>query len=199
MTFKDEKGEKIETQKISYLDEATEPIPKTVEGKKFVGWSTDGYKCVTEDMDVIAKYIPEEDYAMIAFESDEALLKKDETFKISSQIAPISQSETLVYWESEDNSVVVVSDQGVVTAIGSGETTVVATVSETGEKAKCKIRVLGDTATTEPTKTPEVVMSASRPNRRQCHQIQNIYWMGNKQHLLHRKIMQTKMQALEKM
>lgn len=155
VTFKDEKGEKIETQKISYLDEATEPIPKTVEGKKFVGWSTDGYKCVTEDMDVIAKYIPEEDYAMIAFESDEASLKKDETLKISSQIAPISQSETLVYWESEDNSVAVVSDQGVVTAIGSGETTVVATVSETGEKAKCKIRVLGDTATTEPTKTPE--------------------------------------------
>ena len=108
-------------------------------------------------MEVVAKYIPEEDYTMIAFESDEVSLKKDETKKISSQITPISQSEMLVYWESEDNSVAIVSDQGVITAVGSGETTIVATVSETGEKANCKVRVLGgqNNSNVEPTQTPE--------------------------------------------
>ena len=152
VTFKEANGKKIETQKIDYLDEAAAPEPVEVEGKKFIGWSTDEYKCVTQDIDVVAKYVPEEDYAMIAMESDEKMLKAGETFKISSQITPISQSEVPVYWDSEDNSVAVVSDQGVVTAIGEGETTIVATVSETGEKAQCKIKVLGEEE--QPTETP---------------------------------------------
>ncbi len=159
VTFKDADGNEIETQQVAYLEEAKAPEPEEPKGEKFVGWSTQQYMCVTENIDVVAKYVPEEEYATISFDKAEMTMQQGDSSTLVSEISPLSQSETLVYWESEDNSVAIVSDQGVVTAIGEGETTIVATIDETGEKAECKIRVMRNGAVESspaPSQTPHV-------------------------------------------
>lgn len=159
VSFKDADGEEIETQEVSYLEEAQPPVPKEKEGKKFIGWSTKEYLCVTQNLNVVAEYVPEEEYATVQFGESELLMNIGGTEQIHSSITPVSQSESTLYWESSDNSVAVVSDQGVVTGISEGTAVISATLEQTGEKAECKIQVK-TTAGAESTQIPDMPSQA---------------------------------------
>lgn len=143
VTFAYADGTEIETQQVDYLEAAD--APATVElpdGYMFLGWDSDNYTCVTEDMVIKARYILESEYATVNISEEEiSLLAGTKT----TLMAETSVSGKDVVWSSSDETVAIVDD-GVVTALSAGTTTITATVSDSGESDTCTVVVLGNTS-----------------------------------------------------
>lgn len=141
VTFKEADGTVLDTQKVSYMGEAKEPEPKVISEQKFIGWSTLEYQYVSKNLEVEAMYVSADEYAEVSFDKKELTLECDGNSILKAEIMPVSQSDELLIWDSDDNSVAVVSDKGVVTGISEGTAVITATVESTGEKASCVVKV----------------------------------------------------------
>lgn len=141
VTFVYADGGKIESQKVAYTDAAQPPRVKEIKGYKFVGWDTDAYQMVTKDLTVTAKYIPESEYATVSLDNEAVTLYAGKSIGLSAQIQPASHAGDVLEWASSDETVAVVSDTGIVTAVKQGEADITVKVKETGETATCKVTV----------------------------------------------------------
>ncbi len=68
-------------------------------------------------------------------------LASGETFTLSTSTTPKNATLQTVAWYTEDESVAAVDDNGVVTAVGAGETVIYALSDDGFYKASCKVSV----------------------------------------------------------
>ena len=94
----------------------------------------------------IKAYTDDSDIKKVAVESvsldkTEAVLKENETVKLNATVLPENADNKNVHFTSDNDAVATVDDNGLVTALSSGET-VITVITEDGKKtAKCKITV----------------------------------------------------------
>ncbi len=75
--------------------------------------------------------------------SEESLeLKIGETKQLEVSVLPENASDRTVVWESDNDKIVTVSQEGLVTAMGSGKTVVTARTSDGSLWGTCKVRVI---------------------------------------------------------
>ena len=143
VNFIDYDGHVISEQSISYLDSAVEPEAPAREGYVFTGWDTDAYNCVTEDLDVNAVYVSEDEYVTIALNRTSYTMMAGNSYTFSATTGGNVENPEII-WASSDENVAVVDDNGTVTATGKGSAEIYAIVSDNGETATCKINVVGN-------------------------------------------------------
>ncbi len=94
----------------------------------------------------IKAYTDDSDIKTVAVESvsldkTEAVLKENETVKLNATVLPENADNKNVHFTSDNDAVATVDDNGLVTALSSGEAVITA-ITEDGKKtAKCKITV----------------------------------------------------------
>lgn len=143
VTFAYHDGTEITTQQVEYLKAATPPetIPLP-DDYIFLGWDTDEYECVQGDLIVKARYISESDYTTVAIDKVEANLIAGTQVKLTAETAVGGKD---LIWTSSDEAVAIVDANGIVTGVSEGEAVITVTVSDSGEKATCKVNVLKNT------------------------------------------------------
>lgn len=68
-------------------------------------------------------------------------ISKNESLQLTADISPTDADNTAVTWTSADESIAVVSSNGLVTAVGSGTTMITVTTEDGGYTDSCKITV----------------------------------------------------------
>lgn len=69
------------------------------------------------------------------------LIKPKGTYQLTATVLPENATDKSVSWYSDNTSIVTVSSTGLVTAVGSGKTTVHAVTSDGGKMATCEVNV----------------------------------------------------------
>lgn len=78
----------------------------------------------------------------ITFDSSSLTLEVGDTHTLSAVVAPQEATDKSLTWTSSDNDVATVSNDGVVTAVNAGTTTITATANDdSGVKAECEVTV----------------------------------------------------------
>ena len=142
VTFAYADGTEIESQTVNFLDTAvapeTVPLPSNY---LFLGWDSDAYTCVTEDMVIHARYVAADEYATISLDKAELTLLASTAVKLN---AIVSAPGKDVLWSSDNGAVAFVENDGTVRGVTPGTTTITATVSDSGESAVCTVTVLAN-------------------------------------------------------
>lgn len=143
VTFAYHDGTEIETQQVEYLAAATPPesIPLP-DDYILLGWDTDEYECVQSDLIIKARYIAQSEYATVILDKVEANLIAGTQVKLTAE--PSVGGKDLI-WTSSDESVAIVDGNGIVTGVSEGVAVITVTISDSGEKAECKVNVLKNT------------------------------------------------------
>jgi len=110
----------------------------------------------------------------ITLDQSEVIIRKKNTVTLTPAVYPTSLEDKSVTWESSDESVATVSDDGVVTGVKSGVVTITCTSNATGLSATCKVIVgtitlskssatiiVGNTVTLTPTVYPTTLEDQS--------------------------------------
>ncbi len=100
--------------------------------------------CTSEESGVKAtvKVTVHEPVTGIALDKSELTVYTPLTEKLEPVFTPANASDKTVTWESSDNDILTVAEDGTLTAHRKGEVTVTATSNDTGVKAECKVTVL---------------------------------------------------------
>lgn len=100
--------------------------------------------CTSEESGVKAtvKVTIHEPVTAIALDKTELTLYTPLSCRLEPVFTPANASDKTVTWESSDNEVLTVDEDGTLTAHKKGEVTVTATSNDTGVKAECKVTVL---------------------------------------------------------
>ena len=77
----------------------------------------------------------------IRISSDNATLEKGKTMKLSAVTYPVTASDRTVKWSSSNTSVATVNDDGVVTGVSTGTTSIYATSNDGGYRGSCYLTV----------------------------------------------------------
>ena len=81
-------------------------------------------------------------YSSIELSNTELQLKMGETKQLSATVTGAKSEQPELSWYSHDDEVATVSAEGLVTAVGTGETSIVAEVTDgTGGKSVCHVTV----------------------------------------------------------
>lgn len=81
-------------------------------------------------------------YSSIKLSNTELQLKVGETEQLSATVTGAKSEQPELSWYSHDDKVATVSAEGLVTAVGTGETSIVAEVTDgTGGKSVCHVTV----------------------------------------------------------
>lgn len=150
VTFLDYDGIVIEETEATYLSSVYPPTPER-DGYVFTGWTSDAYETVTEDIEVTAVYVKEEDYVTISLNRDEYNTMVGSSFTLIPTTTGNVENPT-IEWYGSDEDVAVVDENGKVTATGAGVMVVEAVVLESGETATCIVYV-------EPNPSEELVLN----------------------------------------
>ncbi|MBQ8688095.1 MAG: peptidoglycan DD-metalloendopeptidase family protein [Ruminococcus sp.] len=142
VTFVDHDGTELSKATAEYQTAAAAPEAPVREGYVFVGWDTE-FDSVTSDMTVTAKYVPEDDYATIRLNRSRAIvLNENASFPhLKAIIEPAIHTDYEVVWTSSDESVAIVNEEGVITAVSVGTATITATLPYTGASVSCEVEV----------------------------------------------------------
>lgn len=144
--FIDYDGQIISEQEVEYLSSAQVPEDPIREGYVFVGWDNEDCFGVTDDIEINAQYIPENDYVRIELNHTRFSTMNGSNFKLNAMLTP-NEGEQTILWYSDNENVAMVDDEGNVTATGIGTTVITAEVESTGEESKCIVVVSGDPTT----------------------------------------------------
>lgn len=148
VTFTDEEGNEIASQEVAYKDAATAPEVEDKKGYRFVGWADDSYKSVEYDMEVMAKFVAEDEYATVSLDNESISLYVGKATDLTAIIKPASKSDAELEWSSSDSDVAEISEDGRVTGVGEGKAVITVKITETGETATCNVIVKANTDTT---------------------------------------------------
>ncbi|MCM1284760.1 MAG: chitobiase/beta-hexosaminidase C-terminal domain-containing protein [Bacteroides sp.] len=144
-TFNDENGNLIASVQTEYGTAVEEPAVPDKEGYVFVGWDSDDYLCITQDGTFTAKYVSEEDYATVEF------IKKPNPNGYMAgtplalnklvKVSPAEKADAELIWTSSNPTVAEVDEEGLVTLLEPGMTTITVMVESSGETAHFEIVV----------------------------------------------------------
>ena len=146
VTFLDKDGNTIDTQSVAYMDSAQAPGWNEIatDGFTFMGWSED-FTNVTEDLTVQATYLNNNELTSVSLSQDEVTLAPNATATITATVSLAQGSDNNhIIWQSDDEDVVRVDENGVVTAVSNGTATVYAVSDDSGLSALCIITVQPD-------------------------------------------------------
>lgn len=108
------------------------------DGKVFVEWAGGDYEFIYGDTELYAVYKDPSEIVTIDFDKTNFTVEQGVDFRIN---ADVSNDSLELIWISEDENVAIVSDDGTVTAVGVGETTVYAVTEDDSAIAKCVVTV----------------------------------------------------------
>lgn len=94
----------------------------------------EGYKAVC-NVTVVGRV------SSITLNEKSILIKPKGSFQLTATVLPENATDKSVSWYSDNTSIVTVSSTGLVTAVGSGKTTVHAVTSDGGKMATCEVNV----------------------------------------------------------
>lgn len=141
VTFLGYDDEVVDEQIVKYGEEAIAPLCEDVDGYVFVGFDCDDL-LVYEDRIITAKYVSENEYVEVDLNKSQYQLLNGLSYTLTATLS--DNAENLDYtllWCSSDNKVVMVSDNGTVTATGIGTANIYVVCVESGSVAECKITV----------------------------------------------------------
>lgn len=128
----------IKDVQAEYGTSVTPPDMPDTDGKVFVEWQGGDYAFVYGDTEVYAVYKYPSEIVTIDFDKTNFTVEQGVDFRIN---ANVSDDSLELIWISEDENVAIVSDDGTVTAVGAGETTVYAVTEDDSAIAKCVVTV----------------------------------------------------------
>lgn len=79
--------------------------------------------------------------ASFALESAKLTLEPNEEYNMDPVITGVDTDDVTIEWDSNDEDVATVDEDGVITAVGEGRAVITASVSETGHSAACTVTV----------------------------------------------------------
>lgn len=88
--------------------------------------------------------------ADLSFSQSQMTIPIGEARQLRADIAPADVTNKMLDWESQDKAIATVTDEGLVTAVGAGETTIQAKTVDGGFTAQCKVTVTEKTANPMP-------------------------------------------------
>ncbi|MCR5150027.1 MAG: InlB B-repeat-containing protein [Clostridiales bacterium] len=139
VTFFDYDGFVFDEQTVNYFESAVAPEVEEREGYIFTGWDN-RFDHVTEDMEVTAQYVPEDEYVIFALSNNTVTLTAGDTYTLNYTIENAPEDMGDITWKSSDKAVATVGADGVVTAKQAGEAVITAKAGF--NTASCKITVL---------------------------------------------------------
>ncbi len=119
-----------ENGKVTAVKEGNATIVVTTE---------DGKKTAKCEVTVIAKQIPVES---VTLSKKNLELEESETAELTTVILPKNASNKAVFWESSNQTVATVDENGKVTAIKEGNATIVVTTEDGKKTAKCEVTIV---------------------------------------------------------
>ena len=141
VTFLDDDGYVLSEQTVNYFEDAVAPEIEPREGFVFIGW--DGsFDHVTEDIEITAMYVPEEEYATLTLDRDAVTITAGGTCALQYTAANAPDDLGIITWKSSDDSVAAVNMNGVIIANRAGDAVITATTENGGYSASCKVTVL---------------------------------------------------------
>lgn len=139
VVFLDDDGFVLSEQTVNYFEDAVAPEVEPRDGFVFVGWDSK-FDHVTEDLEVTAQYVPEDEYVTFALDRDAVIIKAGETVALRCDVSNASDDMGEIIWKSSDDSVADVSIDGLVLANHAGEAVITAKCAD--YSASCKVTVL---------------------------------------------------------
>lgn len=141
VTFKDMNGNVIETQEVEFGEDAVAPMWNEIDGYIFTGWDTD-YTSVIEDITVTATYVSANDVTSVEFNKDSLSLVEGQTETITATVNLGTDFENdALIWQSSDENIVIVDDNGKITTVAVGTATIFAISEDSGMSAQCEVTV----------------------------------------------------------
>lgn len=141
VTFEDMNGNVIETQEVEFGEDAVAPTWEDVEGYIFTGWDAD-YTNIVDDITVTATYISKADVTTIEFANETLSLVEGQSETINATIKLGADcTNNAVIWQSSDENIAIVDDNGKVTAVAVGTATIFAVSEDSGMSDECVVTV----------------------------------------------------------
>ena len=141
VTFEDMNGDVIETQTVEFGDSAVAPQWPEIENYIFTGWNAD-YSNIYEDTVVFATYVHVDDITTVEFEYETLNLIEGDTRTLEAivDLGYGCENDALI-WQSSNEDVVIVDDDGKITALTAGTAIIFAISEESGMSAQCEVTV----------------------------------------------------------
>lgn len=144
VTFEKEDGTIYDTQTVSYGDTAESPSVKDEGTLKFIGWDSDAWERVIEDITVHPIFKEESEIIDVTFDKAKYQMELDSTYQINATITAPEGYDDLndaVIWYSDNEEVATVDNTGVVTSVGAGTANIYAVSVDDINIAVCEITV----------------------------------------------------------
>lgn len=142
VTFLDDDGFVLDEQTVNYFEDAIAPEIEEREGFVFTGWDN-RFDHVTEDIEVTAQYVPENEYVTFTLNSEAVTLTAGDTYSLNVTVVNAPEDMGDIVWESSNETVATVSIDGFVMTNQAGETVITAKeYNNPNYSASCKVTVL---------------------------------------------------------
>lgn len=133
-------GADLGTQTVVYGQSAAAPVPPDVADYTFLGWDKE-FTNVTQELTVTAQYKLTVDVLKIELSLSKNIVSLDSMFRLTATVTPAAAENKAVVWSSGDESVAVVDQTGLVTAVGIGRAVITATTVVDGRSDYCEVIV----------------------------------------------------------
>ena len=144
-------GTTVSEQIVAQDGKVKIPTDPTKDGYDFVGWYVNGKKYdfdtkVTSDLEIEARWESSKTAAVTGVSLDQTslTLQPGDKSPLVATVEPSDAKDTSVTWQSADTSIATVDEDGNVTAVAKGSTTVTVTTKDGDFKATCKVTVSED-------------------------------------------------------
>lgn len=142
--FKAPDGTVIKECTVNCFMNAVPPVMDSDDENVFVGWDSDKYLSVTEDLVVTAKYIPADEMPTLKSARDSYYMYPGNTRILSALTSNIDKETETIIWTSMNPAIATVTDDGRLEAVSEGETDIVISELSSGLMAICTVNVAAD-------------------------------------------------------
>ncbi|MBR2886413.1 MAG: InlB B-repeat-containing protein [Clostridia bacterium] len=134
-------GKVISEQSVRYMEDAVVPEITSVNGYVFKYWDT-GYTSVTKDITVNAVYAPENEVTTVVLNKDALTFIEGQSEMLTATVKLGTDCENdALIWQSSDENIVIVDDNGKITAVAAGTAIIFAISEDSGMSAQCEVTV----------------------------------------------------------
>ena len=151
ITFNSAGGTEFASQQVEEKNKVTKPGDPTKEGYNFIGWyvGDEPYNFdseVTKDLEIVAKWeeIVIIDVTGVTLDQSSVTLSPGGKTQLVAIIEPTDATDQTVTWSSANEDIATVDENGNVTAVKEGKTTITVTTTSGGHTATANITVSAD-------------------------------------------------------